>query len=233
MLKRKMFLIGLVIVFLSIGWLVGSVHAQAQISSPNSTPASTDYSTYAKAILMHVPSGYTVSLPILSKEIVNEQGKREKIWEITIPSVLLSEEAIILGSNSKEVSKTDPTLSVRLTLHQSYWETWRNSARYVAIDFYKGKFEKLDSTVSWSNARLEASCYGQYWEGGFCNLYETVYIGTPNAGQWYYQYPSWRGRYVEVNMIANQSGAIYIRLTRGGSTWDFRFCVSQGGTGCD
>ncbi|GEM_PF-2762532 len=187
----------------------------------------------AKAVLRHAIYGYTIKLPISLRQKIQNNGYHELEWEVAVPAAFLSDDIAILGSNYKEISKTDPTLAVRLTLHQSYWETWRNSARYVAIDFYKGKFERLDSSVTWDEGKLESSCFGQQLDGGFCNYYESFYIGSPISGQWYYQYPSWRGRYVEVNDIANQSGAISIRLRRGGSIWVFRFCVSQGGSNCD
>ncbi len=74
----------------------------------------------AQAVLKHAIYGYTIKLPISLKQKIHNRGYHELEWEVAVPVAFLSDDIAILGSNYKEVSKTDPTLAVRLTLHQSY-----------------------------------------------------------------------------------------------------------------
>lgn len=127
------------------------------------------------------------------------------------------------------LQKWDSTFSVLVTIEQHYSAYDVLGGRAVSIDKYRARWDKYDNIVGWQNSKMIATCLGDFVDGGSCNLREERSVGTPSSGQWYDQYPSWRGRYVITHESAHQAGRADITLFRGRSTWALRICISQGG----
>ncbi|MEW6233465.1 MAG: hypothetical protein AB1566_14285 [Chloroflexota bacterium] len=186
----------------------------------------------AKAVLRNPQDVQRIELPV-EVQMQDLGNDRHIVTYITqIPRRYL-----IASGNSKTVSKFDPSYSARLTLQQVYWEKWVGGYRTVAVDYYAGMWELFDGSVSMRDAYMQAMCYGHWADKpGFCNLTELRWVGYPSLGVWYFQYPSWAGQYLRITEFEYQEGRIDVTLSRGGSTWQFGFCVSQGGgavIGCD
>lgn len=174
----------------------------------------------AKGFLRNLDTGQRIEIPVKMRSENIGNGR----YRFTFVAEVLKKH---VKDPSKTVTKNDGSVSARLTLEQVYNQIGNN----IAIDYYRGVWELLDGSVWLNNANTRAACNG-YWayKSGFCNLNEQNWVGAPSLGTSYYQYPSWRNEYVTVNGINYQAGWISVTLHRGGSTWDFAFCVSQGGS---
>ncbi|MEN6570543.1 MAG: hypothetical protein ABFD24_01745 [Anaerolineaceae bacterium] len=179
----------------------GSTHSERQI---------------VKAQLTNNKTGEKINLPVTKK--VSQDGKKIE-YEVIVMS----------GSVSESHSRLDASLGIRLTVTQYYDENW-GAERYVSLDRSTAKWEKLDSSISITNAKITSSVWAYKQTGGLLNKVETKTIGIPTSNTWYTQYPSWRGIYVIINDLSWQASRADSTLVRGGSSWTLGLCVAQGGS---
>ncbi len=196
-----------------------------------------------KAFLRNRQTGDQVEIPIDVQQEHLQDGRDLIKYFAGIPRELLGVTTAIKKARYIEPPKEDSLVSIPPNDEHSYgscdgsysvcstlYQYFSTNGNYVAIDYAKGKWDRMDSQVSWSNAYLEATCYGLFLDTGFCNSTERYNVGSPSSGQWYYQYPSWRNRYVETGDVAYVAERMQITITRGGSSWNFGFCISEGGS---
>lgn len=203
--------ISLVLIPLGIALAQGEALAQGQdIAAP-------------KAVLQQVETGRRIELPVEVQ--VHYPGNDAYLanYTIRVPRRYLT------PNNVDSRQDWDPTLSVLVTIEQYYWAYDVPGGRAVSVDKYRAKWDRYDGTVRWRDANMWAACYGWDVNGNFCDKRESRWVGYPNPGQWYDQYPSWRGLYVITNESSYQAGRADIILSRGGSTWALDVCISQGG----
>jgi len=111
------------------------------------------------------------------------------------------------------------------TLQQHYYEIWYDGLKWVKVTKYIAKWVLYDSSVSMKNAKINAGCLGDFFDGGVCSQWQTKSIGTPTSGNWYTLTPSWAGRYVSVGGGMFQEGNSIVTLQRGSSTWTLQVNV--------
>jgi hypothetical protein len=167
------------------------------------------------------------------------------VFEVGISSDLLQEkEGNLLGrpnpidlldmfpgvalADSESVNTCDSTVSVCAQLFLYYTQIgnhgWYN---YTTV-----KWTRVDPAVSWSNARLLAGCAAEWYPGpGSCISEVSNYIGSPGSGSTYSLTPWFSGssNQVKMNEVDGIRGSQEIRLTRGGTSWWFTFCLAHGG----
>lgn len=169
-----------------------------------------------KAHLTNVKTGEMIDLPVTKK--ASQDGKSVE-YEVIVMS----------GSIAESHSRLDGSMGVRVTITQYYDEEW-GSQHLVSVDRTSAKWERMDSSISLSNAKIMSSVYAYKETGGLLYKVETKTIGVPTLNTWYTQYPSWRGIYVIINDLSWQASRADVTLTRGGSTCSLGLCVAQGGS---
>jgi hypothetical protein len=176
-----------------------------------------------KAVLRKVGTGQRVELPVEVQVDYLGNGNYLASYTVRVPQRHLAPD------NVDSRQDWDPTYAVLVTIEQYYWAYDVPGGRAVSVDKYRARWDRYDGTVSWRDANMWAACYGWDVHGNFCYKRESRWVGYPNSGQWYDQYPSWRGLYVITNESSYQAGRADITLFRGGSTWLLDVCISQGG----
>lgn len=184
--------------------------AAASASSQNGAPS--------RAVLVNDTTGESFELPVVTTSFQKiGQNNYEAEYQVDIPT------AILLGREDATISKTDPTLSVRLSIHQNFSQKYAHGSEWVAVYYYRGRWERLDPAVSVKSLQIKAQCFGDFEDGGFCNRTDTKMKRNPTSGTWYLLRPSWRGRYVAVGEAgAFQGGKTIATIKRGSTTWTFR-----------
>jgi hypothetical protein len=238
MYKKLISILSILVVLTGSG-LFFPVSAQAQASLEHcgigidslECPSSTNGPDLVSpnAVLINVDTGQRIELIIEIQQHVVAIEKNniqyETLYNILVPTS-------ILVSNMNEKSKWDSTYSVYGTLRQYWSERFSGYQRYVSVSKYEARWIPYDYSVTMSNAKMTAGCFGEFFDGGMCADLQTKYIGTPSAGGWYTLTPSWAGRYVFVSEENYQAGNSEVTLKRGPSTtWKLEICVAEGG-GC-
>lgn len=207
-------LLSLVLVLILTTLIV--VPAQAQ--PPAGQPAIS-----ARAVLRNSTTGKRVELPVKVRTRVLDRAHRDVTYTAEVPGSLLW----LDFSDQKQ----DSSISVRVTLHMYYDDTWSGDTRYTAVDHYTGVYDLLDYQVGWRNAYVNAMCAGNFLDSGYCSNSERLSVGVPTSGQSYTLTPSWHGRYVDTSGVRYQEGYIFADLYRGSTTWNLGLCIARGGTG--
>ena len=176
-----------------------------------------------KAVLQKVGTGQRTELPVEVQVYYLGNANYLANYIIRVPQRYLALD------NVDSRQDWDPTYAVLVTIEQHYWAYDVPGGRAVSVDKYRAKWDRYDGTVSWRDANMWAACYGWDVNGNFCDKRESRWVGYPSSGQWYDQYPSWRGLYVITNESSYQAGRADITLSRWGSTWLLDVCISQGG----
>lgn len=101
---------------------------------------------------------------------------------------------------------------------------------YVAVDYYKGKWERLDPQVSATKLEIVAQVYGETEGGQQLNKTEIKSISNPENNTHYQHTPSWVGTYTLVNDVYRHAGRTTAYLKRGTTTWSFSVNICAGGT---
>lgn len=189
-----------------------------------------------KGFLKNRRTGERVEIPVEVQQEHLQDGHDVVKSFVRIPRELLGMSTVVKGpgyalaiplDTEHTYGTCDGSNAVCATLTQ-YFST---SGKHVAIDYTKGMWQRMDSQVSWSNAYLEAACYGLIMNtSNMCNDVKRQTVGDPSSGQWYNHYVWWDGTYVETGDVAYVSERNYITITRGGSQWDLGFCISEGGS---
>jgi len=180
------------------------------------------------AVLTNNETGQRFELPITTRIQVIGPDVYEAQYQVEIPTA-------ILRGNYDEKSRIDPTCSARVTIHQNYSEKYIDGIPYVAVYYYKGRWERLDPAVTCTKLNVVASCWGEYEHGGICQRIETRTVLNPGNGTWYKKTPSWTGKYITVNELGyHQTGKTIVYLKRGSTTWTFEVIISKGAiTDCE
>jgi hypothetical protein len=169
-----------------------------------------------KAYILNNKTKEKFELPVV--ETIDETGNM-LTYVVLVPTSYLSESH----------SRLDASYSVRLTITQYFNQKTIGSYQYVDLQKSSAKWEKLDSQVTITNAKIRSGVYGYTEAGRILNKSETKTIGTPTSNTWYSQIPSWKGTYVRVTGLDYQATYAENTIVRGGSSWSLGFCVSQGG----
>ncbi|HLA87739.1 MAG TPA: hypothetical protein VJL10_06950 [Anaerolineales bacterium] len=204
-------IIAIIVLLVFLG-MPSSQPANAKSNDPtNRTPKHTEI-----AVLRNLKTNERIKLPIKK---YNGKVPNSTIYEVFVPSSILSYESH---------QHPDDTGGVTLTITQSYSE--RSYPEYsVSLTSSSAKWMKSDNTISITNASVTSAVAGYISGGGFLIDDETRSIGVPSLNTWYYQYPSWTGTYIIINDMGYQATRADSLLVRGGASWDFGFCVAQGG----
>lgn len=176
-----------------------------------------------KAYIINNKTKEKIPLPVIEKKVSTGD---KLMYVVLVPMSLLSESH----------SRLDASYSVRLTITQYFYQKSIGGYQYVDLQKSSAKWEKLDSSVTITNAKIRSGVYGYTEAGKLLNKSETKTIGTPVSNTWYSQIPSWKGTYVKVTGIDYQATYAENTIVRGGSSWSLGFCVSQGGgdwMGCE
>lgn len=238
--------IGLAFVLALLGSLlpVGS-----SVAAPPDPPDVPEFAENARtgAVLESKDGSIRVSLtPLLVEAVEIEEGVYELIYEVGIPS---SEMTSILGQNSTSESEMLSIASLFPSVayassdsHNGCDSTVSACAQVVLYytqiadhgwyQYATSKWTLQDPTVSWSNAKIIASCFAEWYQGsGTCSSQATRSVGAPSSGTSYSITPWFSGSSYDLKIdVANGIGAFqWIDLHRGGSDWQFTFCVAVGG----
>jgi hypothetical protein len=205
-LMKYLQVIMVIAVFLAITINTSSVMAKNQ-----------SYGKSHKAFLTNAVTGEKVELPVTIQ--YNVDGK-----SIDYSIIVLS------GSLIESHSRFDSSIGVKLTITQ-YFDEKNGTYHYVSLDRSTAKWEKIDSSITISNAKVGSKVYAYTAPAGgtLYNRNENRSIGTPTNNTWYTHNPSWRGVYLVVDDLRYQATQASSTLKRGGSTWTLGFCVAQGG----
>jgi len=185
---------------------------------------------HIRAYGRNIESGALVDIPV-RQEIVyyistNTEKRAVVRYIVDIPTAILM--------NYTRESRTDSSVSYRLTLTQYYEELYEEGLRYIAVEEYAGEWESLDPQVTGIEGYLRAGVNGPVWGGGF--LYQRQDSPHFTPGDWAVRtlVPSWAGIYVHVSDDFGfyQCGQTYVKLLRQptGYTWEFWFNICKGET---
>jgi hypothetical protein len=210
-----------VFVLLALLLSAGPGAVMAQEPPPQSLPQVAN-----GAVLTNNETGQRFELPVTTQIKVIGPDAYKVQYQVEIPTA-------ILRGDYDEKSKIDPTCSARVTIHQNYSEKYIGGIPYVAVYYYKGKWERLDPAVSCTKLNVVASCWGEDEHGGGVCQQERIETRTvldPGNGTWYQKTPSWTGKYIKVNELGwYQGGTTKVYLKRGSTTWTFEVTVIQQG----
>lgn len=133
----------------------GSVHAMAQQSCKSCYAAEGQH--VATAYMRETATGRVVKLPVRQMHLqVMEQAGCQNVetqYVVDIPGSLLR-------ASSTTESKTDPSISYRLTLTQYYDEYEDAGFVFASVSRYRGVWRQLDSQVAASDGYLYAGVSG-------------------------------------------------------------------------
>ena len=168
---------------------------------------------------------YEVGIPAHYLGINQEETN---LWDFLVPS--------LAHAGSQTVDECDSTASVCSRLSFYYTKT----SNYMYAKYYKNKWTKNDSSVSWSNAKLGGWCNAEWYNNPGSRCYQNSYgnIGTPSSGTTYKVTPAFAGSSNKtiVDSLNYQTSYQEVNLQRGASNWTFTFCIDVGGggmtTGC-
>ncbi len=147
----------------------------------------------------------------------------------------LSEQAIVpLASGGGSTWQNDPSVSVRLTLYMQYRTATQDGNLHAAAEFYKGKWERLDPTVTVTKFNFTALCYGENWimpSAGNCETPKTKTASKTNpANNTYYVHdPNWDNLYVYLTDVHAHTDKLKATMIRGSTQWTFTICIGVGG----
>ena len=206
-----------VFVLLALLLSAGPGAVMAQEPPPQSLPQ-----VASVAVLTNNETGQRFELPVTTRIQAIGPDVYEVQYQAEIPTA-------ILRGDYDEKSRIDPTYSARVTIHQNYSEKYIGGIPYVAVYYYKGRWERLDPAVACTKLNVVASCWGEYPDHGRCEKVETRTVLNPGNGTWYQKTPSWAGRYITVNDLNFQRGKTIVYLKRGSTTWTFEVVISKGG----
>ncbi len=180
------------------------------------------------AWIRNTETGEVVQLPIKRRVRMTRVNGQVRSNEVEYVVEILSDS---LRSSLTRESRTDASISYRITLTQYYDEFYDNGSQYLAVSRYTGKWESLDPQVRATEGYLRAGVNGPVWGGGYF-LYRSQ--DSPHFAPGTYATrtltPSWAGTYVVVNDYGfyqcGQIGAELERVT--GHTWEFWFNICKG-----
>lgn len=133
------------------------------------------------------------------------------------------------ATNFSSSDRYDSSYSAKVTTSVQWRETTSGGSRFVEVDYYDIRWDRLDSQVGWRYATSRVGCGGPYLSGGTCNSTNDKNIGTPTSGTTYRHTPSWAGQYVHVDTVYFLSEVNSIELWRGGSVWELSMSMCHGG----
>ncbi len=166
------------------------------------------------AQLRNLETEENLAIPVTYKVRPDGEGRYVAIYNINPEPALISPLSYTYRNASS--GGNDPTGSVYGQIWVYYYGD--DAALKMKIDYYKVKWQKLVSDVTWKNATLKAYC----WSHECSNTYT---VNCPSPGSWCYNYPPWRGVAQSWNDAAVNSGTGKITLTRGSSSWNFTIQV--------
>ena len=180
------------------------------------------------AVVWSPSTGKQAHIPIQQQHSVLQNGQHLAVYEADVPSA-------VLASLVDSKQKWDSSLSVKVTIWMYYDEFSYQNDTYVSISKYETKWQRYDSSVSMSNASMNAGCMGDSWDGPaeecLPENYANKSIGTPTSGTIYRLNPSWAGHYI---YIGYQAGNSRVQLKRGPTTtWWLEICIWKGSCGID
>ena len=179
------------------------------------------------------------------KAFTDDSSKESNVltYEVGIPSQMLGgspssvkEQSFLFPSTvhaDESKYKCDSSSSVCATLVFYYQDGVVNSEEWMYTNKVRATWYKYDSSVSWSNAKIQAQCNAEWFDrGGSCS--SGIYQGNfynPNSGQAYEIVPwfSGSGNKTLVNEINYQVASQSIDLHRGLNNWNLSFCIVNGG----
>jgi hypothetical protein len=189
----------------------------------NSQNAETSiYEDRITGTITNLTTGDSYQIPVVASTHQIGVNKFQTEYIAEIPHSVLT--------SSSEKSDEDPTLSARVYILQNYDHAVYGGLDYVRVNYYKGKWERLDSQVSCTRLDIKASVFGEVYGGGQINKSETNTVNNPANNMYYTETPSWAGQYVSINDTYLQRGTSTVYLLRGVTSWSFSVNVCQGGS---
>ncbi|MDY7080258.1 MAG: hypothetical protein SXV54_25530 [Chloroflexota bacterium] len=136
-----------VFVLLALLLSAGPGAVMAQEPPPQSLPQ-----VASVAVLTNNETGQRFELPVTTRIQAIGPDVYEVQYQAEIPTA-------ILRGDYDEKSRIDPTYSARVTIHQNYSEKYIGGIPYVAVYYYKGRWERLDPAVACTKLNVVASCW--------------------------------------------------------------------------
>ena len=224
------------------------MQVQAEPLTPIDLPPEIEKSIEVHAKLENLDTGEKILLPpnIVSYQKNSTEKSSEILnaitYEVGIPAKLLGSEVAPNNTQSfflPEIAhandssyKCDSTSSVCANLTFYFQDGNTNGYGWMYAEKVRTTWYRQDSAVSWSNAKITAHCNAIWLDrGGSCNSAVVGHVGNPISGSGYEIVPWFAGsnNKTVVDSINFQRAAQSIDLHRGGSNWNFSFCIVNGG----
>ncbi len=179
---------------------------------------------YLEAYVRDTATGETARISVHRETaFIVEDGNGRHGWVTYCAEI----PARMLSRGSTTTSRTDPSISYRLTLTQYFSDFYDNNLWWVSVSRYRGTWQSLDPQVTGIDGWLMAGAMGPKWGGGWIYDVDETHL-TPGDSATRTLYPSWAGIYVGVDN-GYQCGQIGVELRRvSGHTWEFWFNVCKG-----
>ena len=219
--------------------------AGAQSSVSVELPPEIEEKINSHAVLENLETGEKIALvPYLVdyQEALTASDYTEITYEVGIPHHMLgissspiNERSFLLPNlvhATENKNKCDSTSSVCASLTLYYHDGEQNGYDWMYSDKVMNTWTRLDPQVSWSSGKIRAICNAPWFDrGGQCNTSHLGTVSNPISGTDYTITPwfTGSGNKTHVNDISYQLASQKITLHRGGSNWNFEFCVGNGG----
>lgn len=138
------------------------------------------------------------------------------------------------GSGNTGGCEQSGSFTVEICLEQ-YWQDYISSGlRYVAVEYYTVRFNRLDNTWALTNGSILGAVNGPCGRGCIGRLYQTAGKSwtPPTPGKLYTWTPPWHGKYVQVGSTTYQCANATLKYARGSATYSFQHSnICQGSQG--
>lgn len=183
------------------------------------TPSRTNGSEFEmRASLTNNQTGERYELPVTAH--TRNVGGNEFVTEYEI--------ALAPFADTTEQSRSDSTHSATAYIFMSYsTSTSSDGLPCVKVNYYKGKWVRLDPAVTATQLKVQASVFAEPCaNGNQIQKTETLTQNNPSNGTYYTKTPSWAGQFYIVNELGyHQAGKTIVTLKRGTTTWTFEVII--------
>ncbi len=196
---------------------------------PSTQPVVLQQQDAPAAVVWSPSTGRQALIPVREQFSALQAGGLMRVYEAEVTPAIL---ASVVDSRQK----WDSSSAVLVTIWMYYNAFDYGGATWVSVSRYATRWQLYDSSISMRNARMNAGCLGDSWDGPpeECEppASQQRSIGAPTSGTIYSLYPSWAGHYIEITPEGGyQAGSSTVQLKRGTATWWLSICIYQGSCG--
>ena len=110
------------------------------------------------AAVWNIATGKRVELPVMQSRFQLDGTGHLSVFEVEVTEGMLA-------SLVKSDQAYDSSRAVKVTIWMYYDKFTSGGTPWVSVDRYTTMWQLYDSSVSMSNARMNAGCYGYSWDG--------------------------------------------------------------------